>query len=162
ARADARLLVIDPVMAFLDSTVLANSDQGVRRALAPLARLADLQRCAVLLVRHLNKQFGQHALYRGGGSIGLLAACRTGWLLGRDPQRPERGVLTQIKNNLAAPQPSLAYELTTHAERPPTIAWLGPCPWTAAQLLAAAGARAPAPERDRAGEFLRAFLIDGP
>jgi AAA domain len=110
-RTDARLVVIDPVMAFLDQSVMVNSDQSVRRTLAPLARLARIHRCAVLLVRHLNKQGGFHALYRGGGSIGLLAACRSGWLIGRDPHVPERRILAQVKNNLAGPQPSLAYEL---------------------------------------------------
>jgi len=39
-RTDARLVVIDPVMAFLDQSIMVNSDQSVRRALAPLARLA--------------------------------------------------------------------------------------------------------------------------
>ena len=144
ARSDARFLVLDPVMAFLDASVMANSDQGVRRALAPLARLAVLHRCAVLLVRHLNKHGGTHALYRGGGSIGLLAACRSGWLIGRDPHQPERRVLAQEKNNLAGPQPSLAYELQVHADTPPTIAWLSaPVRGAAAQLLATHAAGGP-------------------
>jgi len=40
AQTRARLVVIDPVVAFLDPGVVLNSDQSVRRALAPLARLA--------------------------------------------------------------------------------------------------------------------------
>jgi RecA-family ATPase len=73
----ARLVVLDPVMAFLDQGIIANSDQSVRRALSPLARLAAQLGVAVLLVRHLNKFRGQGPLYRCGGSIGLLAACRS-------------------------------------------------------------------------------------
>ena len=67
AQTAARLVVIDPVMAFLDQGAAANSDQCVRRALAPLARLVDKYGAAVLLVRHLNKSGDGRALYRGSG-----------------------------------------------------------------------------------------------
>ncbi len=159
-RSDARFLVIDPVMAFLDSSVFANSDQSVRRALDPLALILERCRCAGLMVRHLNKDGGTRALYRGGGSIGLQAACRTSWLIGRDPNDAATRVLAQEKNNTAAPQPSLAYKLVGEPDAPPTLEWLGASPWTADQLLAAAAA-APTP-RDRARDFLAAFLKDGP
>jgi RecA-family ATPase len=55
ARHEASLVVIDPVMAFLEPRIQINNDQSVRQALYPLQRLAALHRCAVLLVRHLNK-----------------------------------------------------------------------------------------------------------
>jgi len=71
-------------------------------------------------------------------------------------------VLAQVKNNLAPPQPSLAYEMQLHEQGPPSIHWLGASPWSAAQLLAAAAARVAAPQRDRARDFLNAFLKDGP
>jgi hypothetical protein len=45
----ARLVLFDPIMAFLDPSVTANSDQGVRRALSPLAHLADRMGAAALL-----------------------------------------------------------------------------------------------------------------
>jgi hypothetical protein len=159
----ARLVVIDPVMAFLDRSVAGNSDQGVRSVLSPLARLADRHGAAVLLVRHLNKSGGRRALYRGGGSIGLLAACRSAWLVGNDPEVPGRRVLAQVKNNLATPQASLAYELRLSAEGLPVPFWLGPSPWTADQLLAAGEpAQALAPQQGRACDFLALFLSDGP
>src|SRR5207249_502452 len=82
---DARLVVIDPVMAFLDPSVLIASDQSVRRALLPLTRLAGRHDCAVKMVRHLNKRGTRQSLYRGGGSIGFLGACRSGWLIARHP-----------------------------------------------------------------------------
>ncbi|HEV3256628.1 MAG TPA: AAA family ATPase, partial [Gemmataceae bacterium] len=58
----ARLVVIDPIMAFLDQWVLTSSDQSVRRALFPLAQLAELHRCVIILVRHFNKTAGRHAM----------------------------------------------------------------------------------------------------
>src|SRR5262249_10510590 len=44
-RTDARLAVIDPVMAFLDDSVPYASDPSVRRALSPLMHLAEKHRC---------------------------------------------------------------------------------------------------------------------
>src|SRR5262249_2234903 len=55
-RTQAKLLIIDPIMAFLDRSVMTSSDADVRRVLGPLACLADKHRCVVLLVRHLNKK----------------------------------------------------------------------------------------------------------
>jgi RecA-family ATPase len=108
-RTRARLLVIDPVVTFFDSSVQTGSDASVRSALAPLARHAAKHGCAVLLVRHLNKSGRGPSAYRGGGSIGLLGACRSGWLVARNPKVPEQCVFAQVKNNLATAQPSLAY-----------------------------------------------------
>jgi hypothetical protein len=163
AQTRARLVVIDPIVAFLDPGILSSSDQSVRRALLPLARLADRHQCAIQLVRHLNKSGGRRALYRGGGSIGFLAACRSGWLIARDPQDPRRRILAQVKNNLAPAQPSLAFTVEPQDGAPPTLSWMGPCAWTADQLLAeAAAAPPPASPRDRAREFLAALLEKGP
>lgn len=158
----ARLLVIDPVVSFLGPGVFDGSDRSVRRALLPLAQLAEGHGCAVLLVRHLNKRGGSRAVYRGGGSIGFVGACRSGWLVARDPYAPGRCVLAQVKNNLAPPQPSLAYVITPNESGPPTLSWAGPTAWTADQLLASGAGMAPATRRDRACDFLAAYLADGP
>jgi hypothetical protein len=156
----ARLVVLDPVVAFLEGGVATHNDQGVRRALLPLARLAEKHACAVWLVRHLNKQGGARALYRGGGSIGLLAACRSGWLLAADPRQPGRRVLAQVKNNLGPPQPSLAFEVKTCPGVPPVLNWLGETALTADDLLS--GSPRSQPERDRACALLAELLRPGP
>jgi hypothetical protein len=162
-RTGARLVIIDPIMAFLSASVQISNDQSVREALFPLARLADHHQCAILLVRHLNKKGGGHALYRGGGSIGFLGACRSAWLLARDLYVPDRRVLAQLKNNLAAPQPSLSFSLSEPGTLAPTLHWHGACNSTADQLLAGAlrGSALLRP-RQRARDFLLANLEDGP
>jgi len=141
---------------------LDSSDKSIRRALLPLAQLAEKHACAILLVRHLNKRGGGRSVYRGGGSIGFLGACRSGWLIARDPLLPERSVLAQIKNNLACPQPSLAYIMNPHASGLATLSWVGPTFWTADQLLARAGGAPHAFQRDRACDFLTTFLKEAP
>jgi hypothetical protein len=158
-RTPARLVVIDPIVAFLEPTISVASDTSVRSALAPLARLAEAHACVILLVRHLNKRGGSRSLYRGGGSIGFLGACRSGWLVARDPQVPARCVLAQVKNNFAPPQPSLAYLVTPRESGPPALSWLGPTMWEADQLLAQA--RRAGSELERAKQFLTGFLAEG-
>jgi hypothetical protein len=159
-RTRARLVVMDPVVAFLDPGVLTGSDASVRRALAPLARVAESRQSAVLLHRHLTKVGGRRAIYRGLGSIGFQGVCRSSWLVARDPKQPDCCVLAQVKNNLAPPQPSLAFAIR---HEPPELCWLGPNVWSADQLVAAASAVAyPTPCRDRACEFLAGFLAKGP
>ncbi len=160
-RTGAKLVVIDPILAFLDKNVNPKSDASVRRALRPLARLAAKHGCTILLVLHLNKNPRGKALYRGLDSIAFVAACRSTWLVAPDPQAPRRVVLAQQKNNRAAPQSSLAYEVTAGPDEAPTVSWLGPCAWTADQLLASPH-RTPRPQYDRACRFLQSFLKDGP
>jgi hypothetical protein len=151
----ARLLIIDPIMAFWDRSVDVNTDANTRRALRPLAELAEKHRCVILLVRHLNKDDGGHALYRGGGSIAFVAACRLAWLVGRDPKMEERCILAQCKNNYAPRQPSLAYTLPKDG---PRVEWQGSTLWTADELAA----RRAHPSRLRARDFLCNFLENGP
>lgn len=163
AQHSARLVVIDPVTAFLDRSVNTASDQSVRGVLGPLAELAERHQCAVLLVRHLNKRAGARALYRGAGAISFVAACRSAWLIAPDPEQPERRVLAQLKNNLAPPQPSLAFLLAGSADGPPTITWLGSSTWQADQLLGHRHARPEQPSpREEACKILSDLLRDGP
>jgi hypothetical protein len=71
-------------------------------------------------------------------------------------------VLAQVKNNLAPPQPSLAYRVVA-AGAAPTVSWLGPTDDTADALLAAAYGSPPRlGPRDCAKEFLADALRDGP
>ena len=84
---EIELVVIDPMMAFFKPEVAANSDQVMRVALAPLAALAARSGASVLLVRPLTKRGGRMALYRGGGSIGIIGAIRTALFLARRSAR---------------------------------------------------------------------------
>ncbi len=162
AQAGAKLVVIDPILAYLDQGISSANDQSVRRALRPLARLAEQSGCVILLVRHLNKSGSARALYRGSGSIGIIGACRSAWLIAPDLVLPERRVLAPIKNNLAARQPSLAYELVARGTDPPVLSWLGTSPLSADQLLGRTKAGKPPWQRESACDFLSACLEDGP
>ncbi|MBI2761227.1 MAG: AAA family ATPase, partial [Chloroflexi bacterium] len=156
----ARLVIIDPLMAYLDPSVGAHRDQSVRRALLPLKELAQQTGCAVVLVRHLHKAPGRSASYRGGGSIGIIGAARSGLLATADPVDPDRRLLAPVKSNLAARVPTLAY---TVSGEPPTITWLGPVAMTADTLVGAgADADSRTTQTAAAGVWLTEALAGGP
>ena len=156
------LLVVDPVMAYLGGEVNAHRDQDVRRVLHRLKVMAEITGMGVLAVRHLNKMTGSSALYRGGGSIGLIGAARAGLLVGVDPDDEHRRILAVSKSNLAAKPPSLAYrvvgeELYDTAK----VVWEGASGHTADDLLGRPVERA-APKQDEAETFLQDALAGGP
>lgn len=81
----AKLVIIDPLMAFLSGSVDSNKDQDIRRCLQTLAKVAEKEDATILFLRHLNKAAGTKAIYRGGGSIGIIGAVRVGLLVAQDP-----------------------------------------------------------------------------
>ncbi len=158
----AALVVIDPIMAFLSGDVNSNRDQDVRRALTPLKQVAERTGAAVVLVRHLNKAAGASPLYRGGGSIGIIGAARSGLVVGRHPEDEGLRVLAGQKNNLSLPPDSLAYRVETAPNGAARIAYEGVSEMNARELL-----KAPADEEERsalseAKEFLLDELRDRP
>jgi hypothetical protein len=163
-RSGAALVVIDPMMAFLPPTVSANNDQCVRTALTPLAAMAAGTGACVVLVRHMRKAGGPTALYRGAGSIGILGAVRTGFVVARHPDDPDLRVLAMTKTNVGPPGPSLGFRLVRDAATGQTVvSWTGPLDLTADDLCGAGTPlRAGRHSRERATEWLRQFLAEGP
>lgn len=160
-RVQARLVIVDPVMAFLGAQTDSHRDQDIRRCLAPLARLAETTGAAIVIIRHLNKAAGGNPIYRGGGSIGIIGAARSGLLVSKDPDDESRRVLASTKANLSSPPESLSFELEERAGAV-RVNWLGASKHSASSLLAEA-----ADEGERAAvydakDFLRDFLADGP
>jgi hypothetical protein len=153
------LVVIDPLMAYLGPDINSYKDQDVRRALAPLARVAENTSCAVGMVRHLNKAAGASVLYRGGGSIGIVGAARFGFTVGRDPEDPTRRVLANSKVNLAIEPASLGFRLVDAAGAG-RVEWEGIVTHTAEDLLRGDGDEDRS-ERDAAADWLRHYLING-
>ena len=132
----ARLIVIDPLMAYLGDRVKTNDDHLVRRALEPLAEMAARLDAAVVLVRHLNKKAGDDAIYRGGGSIGFTGLARSVLAVGLDPDDHDRMILAPIKLNVARRPASLAYRIVADGPYEPAhIAWEGTSERTAEDLI---------------------------
>jgi AAA domain len=154
----ARLLIIDPLMAFLGRD--ANSDQKVRQALMPLRALAERTNMAVILVRHLNKSGGRYSLYRGSGSIGIIGTTRSAMLIGIHPDDPNMRVLSHEKCNLSPEGPSLLFEPVSDDRGGVRIEWRGECDLKGKDLLKPSGGHKD--KFDKARKFLLDALADGP
>lgn len=128
------LVVIDVLMAFLPDGTDSHKDQDVRKLLRRLKEMAERTGAAVLLLRHLNKTGGGHPLYRGGGSIGIVGAARSGLLAAPDPDDESLIVVARTKNNLAAPVPSISYRIVAD-EHGARVEWAGLVERSARDLL---------------------------
>lgn len=134
----AKLLVVDPWMAFVADAISTANDQQMRRALSPLTMLAEKTDCTVLLIRHLNKARHPNATHRGGGSIATIGAARVGLLVAQDSADPSRRMLATIKNNLSRFAPTLQFRLAdVPAAGAARVVWEGIAEVTANELLAA-------------------------
>jgi putative DNA primase/helicase len=107
---ESRLVVIDPITAYLGKTD-ANKNAEVRGALAPLAALAGKYKVAVLGVSHLTKNQTLKAIYRTMGSLAFTAAARAVWVVSKDKDNGERRLFTPCKCNLSVEPTSLAFKI---------------------------------------------------
>jgi len=161
-RVGAGLIVVDPLMAFLSGKADSNKDQDVRKALAPLADLADRSGVCVVVVRHLNKSPHSNPLYRGGGSIGIIGAARAGFVVAKNPQNEDQRILATTKNNLSASSASLAFTLEDADNGAVKIVWTGESELGAKDLLATSQDGEKAEALNEAVEFLQDILSEGP
>ena len=156
----AQLVVIDPIACFLEGNM--NSDQSVRKALGPLAELADRHNIAVVLVRHLTKSGRVNPLYRGAGSIGIIGAARSGLIVGDDPSCDDKyqHVLAHYKGNRGSAG-SVAYRTVRHGDGMIGIQWLGSSDCEADDIIIG-GPKHERTALQEAIEVLAEILSDGP
>lgn len=159
---DVRLVVVDPVSAYLDGTD-SHTNADVRALLAPLAELAARHQVAFVAVSHLNKGGQQSALYRVTGSLAFVAAARAVYAVLKAPDDPRRRLILPVKNNLAPDSSGVAYAIGQAANGSPVLEWEpDPVTITAEEALAPVEPDEDRSERDEAAEWLRGALADGP
>ncbi|MFL5701645.1 MAG: AAA family ATPase [Ktedonobacteraceae bacterium] len=129
------LVIIDSLMTVLGSGIHASHDQKLRETFSLLAFLAQRTNSTVLIVRHLNKGSSENPLYRGGGSIGIIAIARAGLLVVQHPSDENKRLLVAIKNNLTEKASNLTYQVIANADGIPSIQWLGTNHYSVASLL---------------------------
>jgi DNA polymerase I-like protein with 3'-5' exonuclease and polymerase domains len=158
---DAKLVIVDPIMAFMGEEVNPNSDKEVRRALTPVKQLAERLGVAVLIVRHLNKTPGGNHLYRGGGSIGIIGAARVGLLVGPHPDDEDLRVLAGQKSNLGPFPESLKYRIETAENDSARVSYEGTVEMKPQDLLKGPQGEEERSAADEARHFLRSVLAEG-
>jgi hypothetical protein len=150
----ARILVLDPLMAFMPDKINGLVDSEVRRTLWPLKRLAERYGLCVIVVRHLVKG-GTKALYAGSGSIGIIGAARAAYLIKPDPMNKAHRIMAATKANLAKRPKSWAYELDT-VDEVGLVRWIGEVEWDADTLFD--GNTEGMRQREQAGQWLEGVL----
>jgi len=111
---NARLVIIDPIQAYLGADVDMNRANEVRPIFMRLGQVAQRTGCAILLIGHLNKAAGMQSLQRGLGSIDITMR-----------------ILTHEKSSLAPPGASLAFSLGDEGG----FRWVGEYDITADEML---------------------------
>ena len=107
----AKLIVLDPLQAYLGGNVDMHRANEVRPVFKRLCAIADRTGCAIILIGHMNKAQGLKSSYRGLGSIDFHAAARSVLLVGRLKSEPSVRVVAHDKSNLAPEGKSIAFSL---------------------------------------------------
>ena len=128
---NARLIIIDPIQAYLGADVDMNRANEVRPIFMRLGQVAQRTGCAILLIGHLNKAAGMQSLQRGLGSIDIAAAVRSVMFIGKLKHDPTMRILTHEKSSLAPPGVSLAFSLGDEGG----FRWVGEYDITADEML---------------------------
>lgn len=150
---DAKLLILDPLSAYIGSSVNLNQAIDVRSSFRPLYEAADRTGCAILVISHMNKLQGAASLYRTNGSIDVAGAVRSILSVGKRRHEKDKRVMVHIKSNLAAAGPAMVYQLTDHIE------WLEQADIDAEELFSAFGSERDT-KRDRAEHELLRLLAE--
>jgi len=154
---NAKLLVIDPVQAYLGDTDMANAT-GIRKVLRQLAQWASMYDCAVVLIGHLNKKQGSKDLYRSLGSIDLVATARSVIQVDRMKDNDSISVVHHVKSSLSPKGRNLCFSIDPNRK----LEWLD------IDLSDFNNSDIVLEENDkitkqaRAADILRVMLADGP
>ena len=152
------LVVIDPIVAFAGRK---NTDKAneVRELLSPLMSIAERYALACLVIRHFTKQVDAKAMYRGGGSVDFMAACRCAFIIVESEDEPNMRVLAQVKNSIGSKSLSVSFCIDENGFR-----WGGHVAANADELLASSRSdnRREKVQLEAAESFLRETLSNGP
>lgn len=154
---DVKLMVVDPVMAYMGGKVDTNKDNEVRDILNPLANLAQRNNIAVVVVAHLNKGDAGSVLYKISGSVGFAALPRSVLLIAQHQETKRRGI-AHIKSNLGPEMDTVEFTLDEDG-----FHWGALAPdLTALKLVDKGDGRRVTEERDIAKSWLKDALREGP
>ena len=153
---EARLIILDPIQAYMGEKTDMNRANEVRPMFRRLADVAERTGCAVILIGHLNKAAGGQSAYRGLGSIDFRAAARSVLLIGRVKREPNVRVIVHDKSSLAPEGKPVAFCLDPETG----FSWIGEYDITADELLSGAGGNTTT-KTEQAEKLILDLLADG-
>ena len=154
---NARLVIIDPLQAFLGANVDMNRANEVRPIFRRLAEVAQSTNCAIVMIGHLNKASGSQSTYRGLGSIDITAVVRSLLFIGKVRSDPTTRVIVHEKSSLAPPGQTLAFSLGDEKG----FRWIGAYDISAEDLLAGGEGSKTELKQEQAVKLIEEFLSEG-
>ncbi len=151
-----RLVIIDPVQAFIGADVDMNRANEVRPVFRKLGMIAEKTSCAIVLIGHLNKSSGTQSTYRGLGSIDIMAAVRSLIFIRKERKDPTTRVLIHEKSSLAPPGETMAFKLGDEEG----FRWVGAYEISADELLDGKEGKATETKLERGAKLIRELLAD--
>lgn len=113
-RHKVRVLIADPVPAYLGRGVNDHRNNEVRAVLEPFVDLLDELGVALIAITHLNKSTDQKTpTHKILGSVAYANLARTVHCTYRDPDDAERRFFCMVKSNIIAPQQTLAFRINS-------------------------------------------------
>ena len=154
---EARLVVIDPISAYLDGVDMNNNMDvcGLLMRLAAMSRVYDV---AILLISHHRKAGAPSVLYRALGALAFTSSVRVVLSLTRDPAYAERRLLLAAKMNLLPEETGRAFSIVDQV-----LEWEPePVPMNADEMQQCVRAgHATADRVEEAAAWLEEFLKEG-
>lgn len=169
---DVAMVVMDPLLSLLDSTINDYRAREVRQALEPLVAVADRTRVLLFGLAHFTKASGSDPLMLLSGSAAFGQLVRSAIAFAHDDEASgpdaERFVCSTIKNNLGRENlPSLAYTIEpARVDTPEGDAWVSRLQFTGEEsersvhdILRSASIPAEDPDdRDEIDGWLKQYL----
>lgn len=111
-----RLLVFDPITSYMGNCKQNNNNE-VRAALEPLSDLAVRNKMCIVIINHMNKKQGEKYVYRGLGSMGFTAVCRSVWgiIFDENDDDHQIRILCPVKTNYSQYVSGLKYQIVNNA-----------------------------------------------
>lgn len=122
-QAKARPFILDPLQAYLSQDADMFNPGQMRRQLRSLANIAAKHKCAVIIIRHMNKTISEKNLYRGFGTIDIAAIARSVLAIVRDRSDSAVRYMLPVKSSLAPKRDGIAFPFSG----PSGFTWLGQC-----------------------------------
>lgn len=155
-----QLVVIDPIQSYIGNDSDLQIAVRARKLMRRIGMWASTYNCAIVLIGHLSKREGSKELYRGLGSIDVVASARSVLQVERDAEDEDIRTVRQIKNSLAPKGKDLRFEIRSDTG----FQWLtgDKSVDTPKVTMELSGSYIPKSKHELAAMLIKKILADGP
>ena len=153
-----QLVVIDPLQSYIGNDSDLQIAVRARKLMRRVALWASTFNCAIVLIGHLRKKDSSKELYRGLGSIDVVASARSVLQVERNSEDEDIRIVKQIKNSLAPKGKDLLFEIRSDTG----FRWLDTMEPNAPEMADTGLSELPKNKHELAAILLKKTLVDGP